>query len=71
MKTASKKTALGAAALAATALLCLGAIAQAEQAQKGNLIASFHGGISPQRLPRSQTRWAARSRPPTAPRRRS
>jgi hypothetical protein len=40
--------------LCALGLLCLAAGAQAEQAQKGNLTVSFHGGISPQRLPRAE-----------------
>lgn len=34
------------------ALLGLGTLAQAEQAQKGNVIVAFHGGISPHQLPR-------------------
>lgn len=54
MKIASAKTAIAVAlatALSATALL---AVASAEQAQKGNLIASFHGGIAPQKLPRTE-----------------
>lgn len=40
--------------LCSLGLLCLVAGAQAEQAQKGNLVVSFHGGISPQRLPRTE-----------------
>jgi len=40
--------------LCALSLLCLVAEAQAEQAKKGNLEVSFHGGISPQRLPRTE-----------------
>jgi hypothetical protein len=57
MKTSSKKRTLAAAASAAAAisLLCLGSTSQAEQVQSGNLIASFHGGIAPQRLPRTET----------------
>jgi hypothetical protein len=38
---------------AAVALLCLGASAQAELTQKGDLQASLQGGISPTSLPRS------------------
>jgi hypothetical protein len=37
------------------ALLGLGTIAQAEQAQKGHVIVAFHGGISPRQLPRHGT----------------
>ncbi len=54
MKTTSAKTALAGAlatALSATALL---GVASAEQDQSGVLIASFHGGIAPQKLPRSE-----------------
>ncbi len=54
MKIASAKTALAAALTTATALLCLIPAASAEQDQSGVLIASFHGGIAPLKLPRSQ-----------------
>jgi hypothetical protein len=40
------------------ALACLGllaSLAQAEVAKEGNLIVSFHGAISPQKLPRDQS----------------
>jgi len=40
-------------ALTAAALACSGITAQAELTQKGDLIASFQGGISPKRLPRT------------------
>ncbi len=52
MRIASKQIALLAAA-AAMALLCLAPAAGAEQDQKDNLIASFHGGIAPLKLPRT------------------
>jgi hypothetical protein len=42
------------AALTAAALACLGVAAQAELTQKGDLIASFQGGISPKLLPRTE-----------------
>lgn len=54
MKTSSKKTALAGLLATAAALLALAAIAGAEQSQKGNLIASFHGGIAPVKLPRTE-----------------
>jgi hypothetical protein len=54
MKIRSRKTAIAAATATALALLCLGAVAQAEQAQKGNLIVSFNGGIAPVKLPRAE-----------------
>jgi hypothetical protein len=48
------KLTLLALAAALLAICSTGALrAAAEQAQKGNIIASFHGGISPQRLPRT------------------
>jgi len=54
----NKPAALGAAAallaLCATALLALASLASAEQAQQGNLRGAFSGGISPQRLPRTE-----------------
>jgi hypothetical protein len=56
MKTRSRKPALLVAAATTTlALLALGSSAGAEQDQQGNLIASFHGGIAPQKLPRTET----------------
>jgi len=54
MKIRSAKPIVVAALAAALTLLALGAIASAEQTQKGNLIASFHGGIAPLKLPRSE-----------------
>jgi hypothetical protein len=54
MKIRSLKTALAAGAATALASLCLGSLAQAEQDQKGVLIASFHGGIAPLKLPRTE-----------------
>jgi hypothetical protein len=53
MKPRSTKT-LALAALAASALLALTATAQAELAQKGDLIVSFNGGISPLKLSRTE-----------------
>jgi hypothetical protein len=53
MKIRSRKPAL-AAATAALALLGLGSLASAEQAQQGNLLVSFNGGIAPQKLPRTE-----------------
>jgi hypothetical protein len=50
----SKKTAAAALAAAALILAALGTTASAEQDQQGNLIASFHGGIAPLKLPRSE-----------------
>lgn len=50
----SPKAAPAAIFATALALLGLGAVAQAEQSQKGNLVASFHGGIAPQKLPRTE-----------------
>ncbi len=50
VKAPIKAVGLGALALA----LCLGTLAQAEQAKKGNLEVSFNGGISPQHLPRTE-----------------
>jgi hypothetical protein len=55
MRIPSRKLATAAALAAAVSLLALAGLAAAEQVQKGNLIASFHGGISPQRLPRTET----------------
>jgi hypothetical protein len=52
MRISSPKTAVATAALA-VALLALGSAAQAEQDQKGTLIASFHGAIAPRKLPRT------------------
>ncbi|HEY5051898.1 MAG TPA: hypothetical protein VII45_00640 [Solirubrobacterales bacterium] len=54
MKSRPKTTALAAALAATAALLALGASAGAEQAQKGNLLVSFNGGIAPQKLPRTE-----------------
>lgn len=45
----SKRALLGVAAIA---LLALASLASAEVAKKGNLLVSFHGEISPQKLPR-------------------
>jgi hypothetical protein len=54
MKIALSKTATAALVGAALALLCAAAVAGAAQDQKGTLIASFNGGISPQKLPRTE-----------------
>jgi hypothetical protein len=54
-KIPSPKLALLATALALAACLAGALSAAAEQDQKGNIVASFHGGISPSRLPRSET----------------
>lgn len=54
MSIRSPRTAIAAALLTALALTGLGGLAQAEQDQSGNLIASFHGGIAPVKLPRSE-----------------
>ena len=43
-----------AAALLVAALFAVAAVAQAEQVQKGSLLVSFHGGIAPLKLPRSE-----------------
>jgi hypothetical protein len=51
MKLRTAKTAIAAALAAALALT---AVARAEQDQSGNLIASFHGGIAPVKLPRTE-----------------
>jgi len=53
MRTRYPKTAAATAALT-VALLALGGAAQGEQAKNGNLVASFHGGIAPVRLPRTE-----------------
>jgi hypothetical protein len=54
MRLRSNRPALAGALLLVVALLALGASAQAEQDQSGNLLASFHGGIAPLKLPRSE-----------------
>jgi hypothetical protein len=53
---ATAKRALGALfATTLTAAIGLAALANAEIVQKGNVIVSFHGDISPQKLPRTGT----------------
>src|ERR1700712_3580665 len=54
MRLRAKKPALAGALLLLVALLALVASAQAEQDQSGNIIASFHGGIAPLKLPRDE-----------------
>ena len=53
---ATAKRALGALfATTLVAMLCLGSLASAEIAQKGDVIVAFHGDISPRKLPRTGT----------------
>jgi hypothetical protein len=54
MKAKTPKLLIAAFAGSALLALSLTAIAQAEQDQKGVLLASFHGSIAPQKLPRTE-----------------